>query len=294
VPFEEISVGDVRVRAILDLQSSEGPIVDSFPGAPAEALLAERARYPGVYGSDDEWILRVRAWLVVHPSGILLMDTGVGGPASPSMGWAPEPGSLMSGLAEAEIAAADVDTVVLSHVHDDHIGGTTDEAGAPAFPAARYVIQRADLEWQREGARETDEDATLWERLLAPLEERAQLDTVEGDVALDDRFGLRHAPGHTPGHQLLVVTDGDQRLIVSADAFNHPAQLDHPDWPSGPDADHDLAAHSRRALLEDLRERPDTILAPTHFDRAFGRFDPDAASPWVVVGSDENPATQRT
>lgn len=281
MPFETFDLGSVGVRAILDLQSSEGPIVDSFPAVPADALLAERRRYPDVYGPGDTWILRVRAWLVTHPEGTLLMDTGVGGPASPAMGWAPEPGALIAGLAEAGVAPADIDTVVLSHVHDDHIGGTIDEAGVPAFPRARYLIQRADLEWQRRLASEDPEDAAIWERLLAPIEEHGQLEPVEGHVRLDGRLALRHAPGHTPGHQVLTVTDGGRRLIVSADAFNHPAQLDHPAWPSGPDADHELAARSRRALLDDLGSHPATILAPTHFDRAFGRYDPSSPAPWV-------------
>ena len=282
MPSEAIDVGDVGVRAILDLQISEGPIVDSFPAVPADALLAERTRYPDVYGPGDAWILRVRAWLVTHPEGTLLMDTGVGGPASPAMGWAAEPGALIAGLAEAGVAPADIDTVVLSHVHDDHIGGTTDDAGAPSFTRARYLIQRADLEWQRRLASGDPEDAAIWERLLAPLDTHGQLEPVEGDVRLNGRLALRHAPGHTPGHQMLIVTDGGRRLIVSADAFNHPAQLDHPEWPSGPDADHELAADSRRALLDDLRAHPASILAPTHFDRAFGRFDPSSRVPWVT------------
>jgi glyoxylase-like metal-dependent hydrolase (beta-lactamase superfamily II) len=281
VPFEEISVGAVRVRAIVDLRSSEGPIADSFPAVPPDELLAERSRYPGVYGPHGDWILHVRAWLVIHPDGVLLMDTGVGGPASPAMGWAPEPGALSAGLAEAGVAPERIDTVVLSHVHDDHIGGTTDEAGSPAFPAARYLIQRADLEWQRELAASGPEDAAIWDRLLAPLEGEARLEAVEGDRSLGARLFLRHAPGHTPGHQMLVVADGGDRLIISADAFNHPAQLDHPGWPSGPDADHDIAERTRRELLEELRERPDTLLAPTHFERAFGRVDLAADVPWA-------------
>lgn len=276
-------MGTVRVRAILDLRSSEGPIADSFPAVPPDELAAERSRYPGVYGPDGEWILHVRAWLVTHPGGVLLMDTGVGGPASPAMGWAPEPGALPAGLAEAGVTPEQIDTVVLSHVHDDHIGGTTDEAGRPAFPAARYLIQRADLEWQRDLAMSEPDDATIWDRLLAPLERDARLEAIDGDRALDARLALRHAPGHTPGHQVLVVTDGGERAIVSADAFNHPAQLDHPSWPSGPDADHAVAERTRRELLEDLRARPDTLLAPTHFERAFGRVDPAADVPWTAV-----------
>lgn len=166
--------------------------------------------------------------------------------------------------------------MALTHVHDDHIGGTVADDGSPRFPRARYLIQRSDLEWQRRLAAEDrrgEGDRPIRQRLLAPLEEAGVLETLDGDHRLDHRLLLRRAPGHTPGHQILEIADGPDRLVVTADAFNHPSQLSYPQWPSGPDADDREAERTRRALIAELLDRPATILAPTHFDRAFGRLE---------------------
>src|SRR5207249_551167 len=132
VPHETVEVGGVRISALLDVDVSDEPIGVAFPGAPAEELLAAKETYPSIYGPDDVWRLRVRAWLVRHPAGVLLVDTGVGPPTSPAMSWCPSPGELPATLAEMDASPEDVDTVVISHSHDDHLGGVLLTDGSPA------------------------------------------------------------------------------------------------------------------------------------------------------------------
>jgi glyoxylase-like metal-dependent hydrolase (beta-lactamase superfamily II) len=272
MPEASTTVGHVQVIALLDGRADlRTPMVEAFPDAPADALLAERDRFPDVYGSGDVWRLAIWAWLVRHPGGLLLMDTGVGPASAPAFGWFRQPGALHEGLAEAGVGAHHIDTVVLSHVHDDHVGGTVTAEGAPAFPNARYVLQQADLDAQRALARESEEEARVWEELVVPLRDGGVLDTVEGDVALTDLLELRHAPGHTPGHQVLRVASQGRRLLLSADTWNHPAQLGRPDWPSGTDTWPARAARSRRAMLADVLSHPGMVIAPGHFAEPFGR-----------------------
>ena len=96
---------------------------------------------------------------------------------------------------------------------------------------------------------------------------------------------IHHAPGHTPGHQVVRVRSQGRRAIVSADAFNHPAQFSHPDWPSGADAIHPQAALTRRALIAELLSNPGTTIAPTHFAEPFGRMKtgPDGLAGWIPL-----------
>ena len=124
----------------------------------------------------------------------ILVDTGVGGPTSPAMSWYPAPGRLMGALAESGTSPADIDTVVVTHVHDDHIGGTVTDEGAPAFPNARYVINRIDLDRQEHLAQQTEEDRAIWDILLAPLRSRGVLQ------AIDDAYEV--APGSARGISL--------------------------------------------------------------------------------------------
>ena len=203
---------------------------------------------------------------------------GLGGPGSPTQSWADTPGTLLAELTELGVAPGDVGTVALSHVHDDHVGGLLDADGAPAFPNARHIVQRADIEWLRKLAYESDEDRAVW-GLLAPLEDAGMLDPIEGDHRLADGVELHHLPGHTPGHQILRVVAGAERLTISADTWNHPAQLAHPEWPSGPDDDHAGAAEARRLLQRELADHPGTIVAPTHLAEPFLTIDERRAVP---------------
>lgn len=265
-----VTIGNVRVAALLDGDQELNHIAEAFPGAPAGELLGYRERYPGVFGVGDGWRLRVHVWLIWHPGSLILFDTGVGPPGAPASEWFAAGGRLMTELGGAGAAPGDVDTVVISHVHDDHIGGTVTAGGEPAFPSARYVIQRADWDWQQKWAGEEEEDKVIWETLLVPLEHAAVVDLIDGDRELADGVQLHHAPGHTPGHQVIRIASGDRRLLLSADAFNHPAQLARPDWHASSDDEPVRALETRRALLTELEANPGTIVGPAHFAEPFG------------------------
>jgi glyoxylase-like metal-dependent hydrolase (beta-lactamase superfamily II) len=266
---ETRSIGRFEVTAILDADMSDEPIADAFPGLAPDDLAAARTEFPGVYTDDGRWRLRVRAWLIRHDGGVLLFDTGIGGADAPAQAWAPVTGSVADEIRKLDVATSDVGTVAISHVHDDHIGGTLDDGGAPLCPNARYVIQRADVEWQRAHAQDGPGAARGWLQVAA-IEDAGALDSVEGEHVLSPGLTLRPAPGHTPGHQVLIIAEGDNRMLVSADAWNHPLQIRQPDGASGSDEDPASAAATRRMLLADLEAHPGTVVAPTHFAEAFG------------------------
>jgi glyoxylase-like metal-dependent hydrolase (beta-lactamase superfamily II) len=270
--FDLLKAGGVEIFAILDADDDTDPVDEVFPGWPAGEHERYGSIYPSLYGAKDTWRFICRGWLLHHGGGKILFDTGIGVGDAPGRVWLGSDGRLGSTLVETGTAPADIDTVVISHVHDDHIGGAVDANGSPAFPNARYMIHRADVEWQRAAANEDDYARDVWEQLIEPLEAGGVLDTVEGNLALSSETSLEHAPGHTPGHQIMWVGGDDDRILITADAFNHPAQLDHPDYPSGPDNDPIMAASTRRRLLAELAAAPRMIFAPTHFGEAFGRM----------------------
>ncbi len=287
-----IDIGHIELLALLDGDAELDPITEAFPDIPSEELLAWREREPGLYGVGDTWRLRVRAWLIRHPGGVILVDTGVGQAGSPSMAWWPRPGALFDAMSESGTPPDAVGTVVITHVHDDHIGGTVvfegseeDPAPVPAFPNARYLFQRADWDWIHEEARSSEEDATMVDVLLRPLADAGLAELIDGDLELAEGIQLHHLPGHTPGHQIVRLRSQSRRGIVSADTFNHPGQLPHPDWPSGPDWHHAKAAASRRALLAELLSAPGTTVAPTHLTASFGtvRTGRDGLAAWVPL-----------
>jgi len=247
---------------------------------PAAALEDHRDRALGVYGERGGWRLHIRAWLVRHAEGLVLVDTGIGQPGAPAPGWYGASGLLFDALLHAGTTPDAIDTVVLTHVHDDHIGGTVvfdDREPVPAFPQATYLLQRVDREWQAELAADDEEDRVIDALLLQPLERSGQLRLIDGDHALNEGVALHLASGHTPGHQIVRLRSGDSRAIIAGDTFNHPIQISRPDLPSGPDASPAQAAVARRAFLDEVLSSPGITIAPTHFAEAFGQIERDDA-----------------
>jgi glyoxylase-like metal-dependent hydrolase (beta-lactamase superfamily II) len=269
MPHGAIRVGDVEVVALCDaVVASTESIEESFPLVPADAwprLVAER---PETVADDGRWRLHVHCFIVRADGRTILFDTGIGPSSMPAFSWTATEGTLLEELAAAGVGLAHVDDVVLSHVHDDHLGWTTTEDGHPRFPRARYLVNAADLEALRNG---DDEDRDVLRRTLAPLADAGVLERSDERLRLGATIELVRAAGHTPGHQVLVIDDGDARAILSADATNHPALVEEPSWSGTSDSDPDEAAAVRAELLE-LAERDARIWITSHFADPFVRI----------------------
>jgi len=268
-----ISIGGYEVVSLLDgVEDLDGPggMVDEFLSPSNDAWDPYRALYPELFAASGGWRLYVRAFLIRDSSHSILVDTGVGPSTAPSAAWFPTPGALHRELAAAGVDARDVDSVVVTHVHVDHVGGTCTAEGTPAFPNARYLVHRADVEWLRALAGTDEESKEIWTLLLDPIGASGRL--VEIDDAFEVAPGVRtrHLPGHTPGHQGVELSAENATLLLTADSFNHPAQLDQPDWAGSSDNDPDGANERRRGLLPELLANG-RLIAPTHFAEPFGR-----------------------
>ncbi len=267
------SVGPFEVVALLDASGPFfAPAEEAFPGATARDWDRARRVDPAAFGEDGTWQLDFRCFAVRLPGGrYALVDAGVGPADSPAAGWAPVPGHLLARLAAAGIRRADVELVVLTHLHEDHFGWSVSPDGVPTFPNARYVVQRTEI-----AALEEANDEVVLGYVVDPLRRTGQLSTVEGRVCLAERGGTRMTteptPGHTPGHQSVLLLGHRHRLVVTGDVLVHAVQLVAPDVAYAYESDQDTARRTRRRLLATADR--DTWLATAHLKQPFVRAAP--------------------
>jgi glyoxylase-like metal-dependent hydrolase (beta-lactamase superfamily II) len=180
---------------------------------------------------------------------LLLFDTGNAAPRR-SAGL----GMLRARLEEAGHAPDDIDAVVITHCHPDHIGGLLED-GAPAFPNARYVFGAVEFDFWRRGeqvreARKLTRELFL--QVALPLAERATFVAPGHEVA--PGIEAVEAFGHSPGMLAWHIETEGQRLLLWADTVNHyVASLQRPEWHVGVDDDKDQAAATRRRLRDMVR-----------------------------------------
>lgn len=170
----------------------------------------------------------------------ILFDTGLGAPE----------GALLPGLATIGIAAEDIDLVILTHAHPDHIGGLVTD-GTPTFPRARYVFGAAEFDFWMRGenvrpARRANRE--LFMRNCAPMADKATFvgpgeQILPGISAID-------AAGHSPGLLAWSIASEGKRLLIWSDTCLHYIlSLHRPDWQANVDDDKEKAAATRRRLL---------------------------------------------
>lgn len=238
------------------------PRQQAFPTATADHWRSADALDPASVTADGRWWLRFRCFAIRLDRGpTVLVDTGIGPAGSPAAGWAPVPGQLPAELAAAGIEPDQVSVVALTHLHTDHVGWAVTDA-RPFFPNARYLLQRAEhaaLDRAAPGLREA---------LIDPLQATDQLALLDGDTELAAGLRVVATPGHTPGHQSVLVEAGDELVAVAGDLLVHAVQLVDPELRYALEADPGTARASRVAVLAELAGRGG-VLATAHLSEPF-------------------------
>jgi glyoxylase-like metal-dependent hydrolase (beta-lactamase superfamily II) len=273
--MNSIELGDVTITRVMEYY---GPVEMSpetfFPDSP-----------DGAWQRNEHWLApdfldpqtnvcvsAIQTWLLRSEGKNILIDTGVGNhkerPYSPV--WSHLNTDFLGNLARAGVRPEDVDLVVNSHLHVDHVGWNTyldDRTWVPTFPNATYLMPRADFDFWNPAndhrARLGRGNQNVFEDSVAPVHEAGLTLLWENSFRIDKNLKLDLAPGHTPGSSVVTLESGTDRALFVGDLLHSPLQIVEPDTNSCFCEDPTEASATRRRLLGWAADTT-TLVFPAH------------------------------
>jgi glyoxylase-like metal-dependent hydrolase (beta-lactamase superfamily II) len=260
------TIGEARITSVVEAQTDGIPPAFFFPDADEATVLRHGWLVPQFADAEGRIGLRVQAFVIEVAGRLIVVDPCVGnGKAREQPFWNDQTWPFMERFEAAGFDRADVEMVVHTHLHVDHIGWDThllDGRWAPTFARARHIYVGAELDAQ--GAL-TDIDARrIRDDSIAPIFEAGLADIVEADADLGSGLRLAPTPGHTAGHASLWLTSGDATALLTGDIIHHPVQCAEPALSFVSDADAVLARATRETTLTAAVDAGALVLG-THF-----------------------------
>jgi glyoxylase-like metal-dependent hydrolase (beta-lactamase superfamily II) len=278
------AIGDVRVTIVVESQTDHIPPELFFTDASAEAVASHQWLVPDFADDQGRIGLSVQAFVVETPTRIVVVDPCVGNGKTLEMPfWNEQRWPFWERFEAAGFSADDVDLVVHTHLHADHVGWDTrlvHETWVPTFAGARHLYTEAALAWLRDPG--GYDNTNVLAQSVQPILDAGLGDMVDERADLGE--GLRLAPsnGHTPGHVSLWIESDDQTALLTGDFFHHPVQCAVPEWAEVGDSDPDEARATRRRMLDEAATTRALVFG-THFPtRPVGRIVADRGA-WRFI-----------
>ena len=254
--FYRFGLGDAEVTVVSDGPLPLGPPKGTFVGVPDEEV---KKMLSDNFLSPENVVLEQNSPIVNTGDKLILFDTGMG----TAKNFGPTTGRQQKSMKEAGIKPEDIDAVVFSHAHIDHIGGVVDESGKVLFPNAQYYIAESDLDYWTDYAKAGDALKAFVDHArknLLPVRDRL-LFYKDGQEFLPGIQALA-APGHTVGHTIFMISSGGKSFAYTADLTHHPILLmEKPRMEFSFDTDPKQAAGSRVKMLDMLAANKIPVLA---------------------------------
>ncbi len=280
LPVRTFQVGDLTITRIPEAVLSAFTPQALLPSWDATQIQEHvlRSLIPGsLDAARRHVILNTHAWLVRSAARTILVDTGIGNDkirSSPLFHQLQTP--FLARLQEAGVSPDDVDYVLLTHLHTDHVGWNTqlvDGRWVPTFRNAQYVFSGIEYEALDALFRAGADPRGFFEDSVQPIVAAGQALLVEaGPVGFIDGLMLHPTPGHSIDHWSISMASRGEVALFAGDVMHHPVQVDQPAWSSVFCAAPDDAQRSRRWALQ-FADDHDALVFSSHFaESSVGRI----------------------
>ncbi|MFJ7078556.1 MBL fold metallo-hydrolase [Streptomyces sp. NPDC098781] len=273
--METIRLGNVSVTRVVEYTGTvEMTSRQFFPGSSPELWQEnEGLLVPDHWNPRNDLVLStLQTWVLRSGGKTILIDTGAGnGKYRPYANlWSYMDTDFMRRLARAGVMPRDVDVVVNTHLHNDHVGWNTklvDRAWVPTFPNATYLMAKTEFDfWNPENGfkqKTAPGNQNVWEDSVLPVYQAGLVKLWEGSYAIDSNLTLEPAPGHTPGSAFVRLRSGNDHALFCGDLLHTALQLEHPEFNSCFEEDEQGALKARRRVLEHAADTK-ALLLPAH------------------------------
>ncbi|MFQ5830153.1 MAG: MBL fold metallo-hydrolase [Candidatus Methylomirabilia bacterium] len=262
----KISVGNVEIMSLSD-GMLEFDLCNFFPTIPE----ANWHTYASHLTAEHKVRFNLGSFLVRSDGRTILVDTGLGPKPldAPEAPW----GKLLDDFTANGVQPDDIDMVVMTHLHRDHVGWNLLSQGGKyeaTFSKARYWMSAKD--WEVCHQPEVQDRFPNAGTCVWPLAELGRLELMDGEHPLTSELTALPTPGHTPGHMSILITSQGERALILGDVAHNPAQVHETHWVSRADMDPEQTKMTRRAIMERL-EREGMVVAAGHFPApGFGKI----------------------
>ena len=267
------TLGGIEWRRIVESEEPDFDVLFLLPDANEESIAPHRGWLEPRFldPASNRLVMAMQSYLLRTRHHTVLVDACVGNDKERRFHppWAHRKSTRwLDNLAAAGLAPENIDFVMCTHLHADHVGWNTRLAGGrwvPTFPNARYVFARTEYEhWiaLNEGGKKYS-DGCIDDSVL-PVVEAGQAEIVADDYEFDDEIRFAPTPGHTPGHVAIELESQGARAVLSGDVCHTPLQCREPGWSAIGCSDRAQSAATRRAFLEQ-HCGTDTLVMTAHF-----------------------------
>jgi glyoxylase-like metal-dependent hydrolase (beta-lactamase superfamily II) len=266
----KFSVADLTIQRVIEQESPYFPALELLPDLTLEMLGENRAwlKQAGALDANDVLVFCFQSYVVKTPHHTILIDSCIGNdkPRAGRPKWDKKTDdTYLRGLTAAGISVDDIDIVMCTHLHVDHVGWNTrldNGRWVPTFPKARYVFGQHEYDyWTAENAKA---EVPPFADSVLPVVEAGKADIVAVDFAIGDHVRILPTPGHTPGHFAVAIGKGKDDAVFAGDLIHTPLQLRYPELSPKFDVDPAQAATTRRQFLERYCDT-ETLCCPAHF-----------------------------